>query len=322
MVEANIFEQIRDKKKEQFHARHQPFRDQVDPIFSALYRAGKSLKECCIALFSATVSQQVNDWLKSLAKDGDQIEIVQINIGSKDSTVSTVDQWFKYCATEEGKLLEIQNMLIDGLLFPCLIFMESRARAKDVHQEIVISDRNLSAEVVSGDISEIKRNAIIKKFCQGEINVLICTDLLCRGIDFKNVKMVINYDAPVTKEDYIHRVGRTGRAGGVRGSAVTFWTDADIAHMSPLITVLRSSVNPARAKEYEELQELVDTWVKRRANKIQSKLSSRAKKFSEKGNFVVSARRRERKIANKIRMAVNQGQLPQKYFSPNFKLLF
>lgn len=72
------------------------------------------------------------------------------------------------------------------------------------------------------------------------IGVLICTDLMARGIDFKAVKMVINYDLPQSSVAYIHRIGRTGRAGRT-GEAITFFTEADVPHMRSIANVMKLS---------------------------------------------------------------------------------
>ena len=73
--------------------------------------------------------------------------------------------------------------------------------------------------------------------------MLICTDLMARGVDFKGVKMVINYDLPQSAVAYIHRIGRTGRAGQI-GEAVTFFTEADIERMRPIVNVMKLSGSP------------------------------------------------------------------------------
>ena len=80
----------------------------------------------------------------------------------------------------------------------------------------------------------------MKRFHDGDLWALICTDLMARGIDFKGVRLVINYDFPTTIITYIHRVGRTGRAGN-SGRAITFFTDEDRASLRNLANLLRSS---------------------------------------------------------------------------------
>jgi ATP-dependent RNA helicase DDX52/ROK1 len=88
-------------------------------------------------------------------------------------------------------------------------------------------------------------------FRKGEIWVLITTDLLSRGVDFRGLNGVVNYDAPNSAAAYVHRVGRTGRAGREGGVAVTFYTQDDIAHIKLIANVIRASENLRGVKEGE-----------------------------------------------------------------------
>ncbi|TPP59773.1 putative ATP-dependent RNA helicase DDX52 [Fasciola gigantica] len=213
-----------------------------------------------------------------------------------DSAVSTVSQELRYCATEEGKLLEVRCLLLRGLTYPCLIFMESRERAKELVKEILLSDTEILAGVISSDKTEAQRAAVIRAFREGHLNVLVCTDLLGRGIDFKGVSMVVNYDLPPTKEDYIHRVGRTGRAGH-RGKAITLWTDADLPYLGEILKVIRRS----GSKVDPELERLVNDWQKRRAHILLGKRNSAdAASASVSPNLIVSRRRGERRLVKEI----------------------
>lgn len=85
-----------------------------------------------------------------------------------------------------------------------------------------------------------QRELTLKKFRTGETWMLICTDLLARGIDFKGVNMVINYDLPQTAVAYIHRIGRTGRAGR-SGKAISFFCESDINFLRPIANVMKLS---------------------------------------------------------------------------------
>ena len=84
----------------------------------------------------------------------------------------------------------------------------------------------MNVETIRADKKKSERDELMKKFRVGNIYVLICTDLMARGIDFKTVNQVINFDFPQSLVSYIHRIGRTGRAGR-SGEAVTFFTDED-----------------------------------------------------------------------------------------------
>ena len=110
-----------------------------------------------------------------------------------------------------------------------MIFVQEKVRAKQLYYEIkkylkeqLQESRRI--ELLSSDKSKEERQKIIKQFDDGKFWILITTDLVARGIDFKNVNLVINYDFPNSMLTYIHRVGRTGRADR-NGSAITFFTD-------------------------------------------------------------------------------------------------
>lgn len=121
---------------------------------------------------------------------------------------------------------------------PVLIFVQSIPRAKELYSELVYD--GLNVEVIHSEKSLVQREEIIKNFRIGKIWMLICTDLIARGIDFKNVKLVVNYDLPLSSAAYIHRIGRTGRAG-TTGKAITFFTEADIPYIRSIANVVKLS---------------------------------------------------------------------------------
>ena len=94
--------------------------------------------------------------------------------------------------------------------------------------------------VIHGDKKKQERDEIMQKFRIGDIWVLICTDLMARGIDFKTVNSVLNFDFPTSLVSYIHRVGRTGRAGR-QGTATTYFTDADLPYVKTIANLMVKS---------------------------------------------------------------------------------
>lgn len=88
----------------------------------------------------------------------------------------------------------------------------------------------INIDVIHADRTQQERDNIVKGFREGKIWVLICTELIGRGIDFKGVNLVVNYDFPPTAISYIHRIGRTGRAGR-RGKAITYFTQNDTLNL-------------------------------------------------------------------------------------------
>ena len=122
---------------------------------------------------------------------------------------------------------------------PVLIFVQSKERATELYEEMC-KIQNIKVAVIHADKSIKEREQTIFNFRLGKIWILITTDLMARGIDFKGVNLVINYDFPNSMITYVHRVGRTGRANR-KGRAITFFTDVDKPMLRSLGNLLKSS---------------------------------------------------------------------------------
>jgi ATP-dependent RNA helicase DDX52/ROK1 len=119
---------------------------------------------------------------------------------NRDSAVTTISQSLLYTSTESGKLLALQNLLSSGQLpYPSLIFTQSIERADQLHKALLLDagiggqGLGLRVGVVHGDLSEGKRAGVLDGFRKGEIWVLVVTEVMARGMDFKGVKVVVNY---------------------------------------------------------------------------------------------------------------------------------
>ena len=126
------------------------------------------------------------------------------------------------------------------------MFVQTKERAKELYTELVYDGINV--DVIHAERSQLQRDNVVKSFRSGQIWVLICTELMGRGIDFKGVNLVVNYDFPPSAISYIHRIGtfnyvscrfiilnfvisgRTGRAGRP-GKAITFFTESDSVYL-------------------------------------------------------------------------------------------
>ncbi|VEL15818.1 unnamed protein product, partial [Protopolystoma xenopodis] len=207
MLESDFYTQLinKDIKNEMKSGHHiKSFHDQLKPLIgsiSSLLIKKHGLRRLTVALFSATIPTEVLDWAKyelvdkplKITHDSDRsttsnitdFMLVHLQVGLKDASASTVRQELKYCATEQGKLLELRCMLARGMQYPCLIFLDSRKRAMEVFKEILLSNADILANFISSEKTESQREAIVRSFREGKINILICTNLLARGIDFK-----------------------------------------------------------------------------------------------------------------------------------------
>jgi ATP-dependent RNA helicase DDX5/DBP2 len=122
---------------------------------------------------------------------------------------------------------------------PIIIFCNMKVRVQEIADQLWQSGASIDA--IHGDKSQAEREYILKQFKRGDIKMLVATDVAARGLDIKGVDLVINYDFPRVVDDYVHRIGRTGRAGAT-GTAITFFDPAiDKAHAKELVKVMKDA---------------------------------------------------------------------------------
>ncbi|KAH8368637.1 hypothetical protein KR084_002570 [Drosophila pseudotakahashii] len=204
------------------------FKEQLDDIYAAC-----SLPTKCVAFFSATYTVPVAKWALRHLKS-----LVRITIGVQNSATETVQQELLFVGSEGGKLVAMRDLVRQGLQPPVLVFVQSKERAKQLFEELLYDGINV--DVIHAERSQHQRDNCVRAFREGSIWVLICTELMGRGIDFKGVNLVINYDFPPTTISYIHRIGRTGRAGRP-GRAITFFTQEDTANLRSIALIIKNS---------------------------------------------------------------------------------
>ncbi|KAF7665280.1 hypothetical protein LDENG_00141980 [Lucifuga dentata] len=207
------------------------FRDQLATVFLAC--SGPKVRR---AFFSATCTPDVEQWCR-LNLDN----LVSVNIGHRNTAVETVEQELLFVGTENGKLLAVRDIVKKGFLPPMLVFVQSIERARELFHELVYEGINV--DVIHADRTQQQRDNVVNSFRSGKIWVLICTALLARGIDFKGVNLVLNYDFPTSAVEYIHRIGRTGRAGH-QGKAITFFTENDKPLLRSIANVIKQAGCP------------------------------------------------------------------------------
>ncbi|XP_068271692.1 probable ATP-dependent RNA helicase DDX52 isoform X1 [Nyctibius grandis] len=219
------------------------FRDQLASIFLAC--TSHVVRR---ALFSATFARDVEEWCK-LNLDS----VVLVSVGARNSAAETVEQELLFVGSETGKLTAMRELVKKGFAPPVLVFVQSIERAKELFHELIYEGINV--DVIHADKTQQQRDNVVRSFRAGKIWVLICSALLARGIDFKGVNMVINYDLPTSAVEYIHRIGRTGRAGHT-GKAVTFFTEDDKPLLRSIANVIQRAGCPVPdyIKHFPKLQ--------------------------------------------------------------------
>merc|ERR1719152_775457 len=197
-------------------------------------------------MWSATWPKEV----QTLARDICRESPVHINIGSLDlRTAHTIRQYVEVVDERDkrARLKRLLEKVMDGSKI--LIFAQTKRDGDQLTREMRLD--GWPALCIHGDKKQEERDWVLKEFKEGKSPILIATDVASRGIDVKDIKYVINYDFPNNIEDYIHRVGRTGRAGAL-GSSYTFFTSDKFKHAKDLIQVLQEAQQPIP----EELQKL------------------------------------------------------------------
>ncbi|VDK80253.1 unnamed protein product [Litomosoides sigmodontis] len=214
------------------------FRNQLAKIYQAC--SGNCVRR---AFFSATFSYEVEDWCKKNLYD-----VAMICIGSRNSAVSSVKQELVFAGSEHGKIIGLKALFKNSFEPPALIFVQSKMRAKQLVSIIESLQPPIPVKMISSEKTESERESAITEFRLGQIWVLVCTDLMGRGLDLSGVNLVVNFDLPTSIISYIHRIGnvfvkimgRTGRAGR-SGHAVTYFTEDDLDFIRPIATVIKQA---------------------------------------------------------------------------------
>ncbi|TAE08297.1 MAG: DEAD/DEAH box helicase [Bacteroidetes bacterium] len=182
----------------------------IDDIQSIL---SKMPEERQTVLFSATVPDQIRQITKRFQRNPEFVKVV-----SEQLTNATIEQFF-FPVREEDKT-EVMHRLIEmNDLKLMLAFCNTKQRVDELVESL--QAKGYSAEGLHGDLRQMQRNAVMSRFRKGLVNILVATDVAARGIDVDNVEAVFNFDTPLDPEYYVHRIGRTGRAGR-KGISYTF----------------------------------------------------------------------------------------------------
>ncbi|KAI1806527.1 P-loop containing nucleoside triphosphate hydrolase protein [Daldinia bambusicola] len=246
------------------------FREQTLGIWSAC--TSESLRlTCWSATMGSSIEGLILEQLKS--RESSEIPLIRLVVGLKDTAVPSINHKLVYTATEQGKLFALRQLLhpksSDDLMpqmrLPFLVFTQTIERASALHDELkfdIPAEAGGSTRIAAlhSSLSDTARSNIVARFRAGEIWVLITTDLLMRGIDFRGVNGVINYDVPTSAAAYVHRVGRTGRAGHEGGVAVTFYTTEDVTYLKSIANVIALSEKQAGKSSEESVPKwLIDS---------------------------------------------------------------
>ncbi|KAJ3415011.1 translation initiation factor eIF4A [Chytridiales sp. JEL 0842] len=205
------------------------FKDQIYDIFQLLPPSTQ------VVLLSATMPTDVLEVTKKFMRDP-----VRILVKRDELTLEGIKQFYVAVEKEEWKLDTLCDLYETVTITQAVIFCNTRRKVEWLTEKM--HGRDFTVSALHGDMTQQERDVIMKEFRTGSSRVLITTDLLARGIDVQQVSLVINYDLPSNKENYIHRIGRGGRFGR-KGVAINFVTADDTRMLREIETFYNTQVD-------------------------------------------------------------------------------
>ena len=197
-----------------------------------------------LAFFSATMPPRVLGLTSKFLRDPKRIEIV-----AKQRTLETTNQ--TYYEVPPGKKQEALVRVLD-METPGSTIVFCRTRLETAELSEALSFHGYNAEPIHGDMGQADRERVLRRFREGLADLLIATDVAARGLDIEHVTHVINYDVPYDAEQYIHRIGRTGRAGRT-GDAITLVYPRERRQLANIERLIGSRIEPARIPTIDDI---------------------------------------------------------------------
>lgn len=236
---------------------HIGFLDEVEEIINQMPRSRQTL------LFSATIPDEIKKLARKHMKEPEYLQIEKTQgpaVNVKQVAVHTIDR------AKQGTLI---HLIETHRPFLAVIFCRTKRRVSKLYE--VLKSKGFACDELHGDLSQTKREQVMKRFREAEFQLLIATDVAARGLDIDGVTHVFNYDIPQDAESYVHRIGRTGRAG-MKGLAITFYSSAD----RPALDLIEKELHISIQKQTTDKKEKKRKEIKN-GGKQQSKTKSHKK---------------------------------------------
>ncbi len=232
------------------------FLDDVKRILSFLSTKKK------IWMFSATMPTEIRSLIKDFFNNPKEVKIAK-------KTLSNADVEQSYYLTRFVDKLEALSRLLDSLDdFFLIIFCKTKIETKELSDEL--NRRGFQADALHGDMAQDQRDLTMDRFKNRHVHILVCTDVAARGIDVDSITHVINYGLPQDNESYVHRIGRTGRAGN-KGQAISLIDSAEHSRIREIESITRAEI---KRKYLPEVGLIKSNMIKREAKGFKISLDS------------------------------------------------
>ena len=201
-------------------------------------------------LFSATMPQEILDLTETYQNDPQVIEVNREQV-----TLDKIDQ--KFCEVPMGRKLDALLLLLHAYdPKRCMLFCNTKLMVDEC--AAWLNKNGFTCEAIHGDMNQSQRTRVMEGFKSGRLPILVCTDVAARGIDVSDVDYVINYDIPQNSENYVHRIGRTGRAGK-EGTAITISSGrGQFNHVREIARETKSEIKPIPIPTVKEIRARMD----------------------------------------------------------------
>jgi len=208
----------------------QGFKEQIQNIITQL------TEDVHIALFSATMSPEILQLTDKFMRDP-----VKILVKREEMTLQGIQQFYINVERDNWKFETICDIYENMTINQSIIYCNQKRNVDYLYKKL--TEQHFVCSCIHGNMDYAERNQVMKKFRTGEARVLISTDLLARGIDVQQVSVVINYDLPVQIENYLHRIGRSGRFGR-KGFGLNFVTEQDFPRLREIEKYYETQIEP------------------------------------------------------------------------------
>ena len=256
------------------------FKPDIEKILSHTKKDRQTL------MFSATIPDEIKELASRYQKD----EIL-IEIGTANKALNTINQNYIYVSKKQKQNL-LAELLWTEIYDKAIVFVNTKIFAEDL--ESFLLKKKISCGAIHGDMKQSERKRVLNSFKDGKIEILIATDVAARGLDIKDVKYIINFDLPHETEFYVHRIGRTARAGK-SGTVINIITSLEqLSYMRDIEKETNAKINLYQTKNVNLLAYYVDT----------KKLAKQNNRFSKKSERVESFRKQSEDNKRKSRYAI------------------
>ncbi|MFT2816697.1 DEAD/DEAH box helicase [Leifsonia sp. A12D58] len=197
-----------------------------------------------VALFSATMPAQIRRISKQYLNDPEEI-----TVKNKTTTSSTITQRYLMVSYPQKvdaltRILEVENF--EGMI----VFTRTKNETETLAEKL--RARGYSAAAINGDVAQVQRERTVNQLKSGKLDILVATDVAARGLDVERISHVVNYDLPIDTESYVHRIGRTGRAGRT-GDAISFVTPRERRMLGAIEKATRQSITQMQLPSVEDV---------------------------------------------------------------------